>query len=285
MSITVTDLSYTFNPGTAFEVCALKDVNMSIQKGEITGIMGRTGCGKSTLIQLLAGLYVPQKGQIRIDGKDINGGSYERLALRRKLGIVFQYPENQLFETTVYKDVAFGLKYSDMTDEERDCNIRWAIEVTGFDFDVVADQSPLGLSGGEKRRLAIAGVLAVKPQYLILDEPIAGLDPDSRKQFINLLHRLNKEGMTIIMVSHNADAVAECADRLFIMRDGRIVCSGSTREVFADLESVRSCGIDVSRPRHIAEMLADKGIDINRNLITYDEMILELKKIMENKNR
>lgn len=285
MSITVSDLSHTFDTGTAFETCALSNVTMTIKSSKITGIMGMTGCGKSTLIQMISGLYVPQKGQIMIDGEDINDPSYDRFALRRKLGIVFQYPENQLFETTAYKDVAFGLKHSGMTDEEKDRNIRWAFEVTGFDFDAVAGESPLGLSGGEKRRLVIAGVLAVKPKYLILDEPVAGLDPIGRTRFMHLIRKLNKDGMTIIMVSHNADAIAECTDSLFIMRNGSILCSGNTREIFADADMVRSCGIDVSRPRHIAEMLADKGADISSNLITYDDLLPELIRIMERKNR
>ena len=181
--------------------------------------------------------------------------------------------------------MAFGLKHSGMTDEEKDRNIRWAFEVTDFDFDAVAGESPLGLSGGEKRRLAIAGVLAVKPKYLILDEPVAGLDPVGRTRFMHLIRKLNKDGMTIIMVSHNADAIAECTDSLFIMRNGSILCSGNTREIFADADMVRSCGIDVSRPRHIAEMLADKGADISSNLITYDDLLPELIRIMERKNR
>ena len=175
MPITVTNLTCVYGAGTPFEVTALRDVSVTVENGSFVGILGRTGCGKSTLIQIMAGLLTPTAGTVMLDGQDIHARRYDRSILRRKVGIVFQYPECQLFETTVEKDVAFGLKHSGLSAAEKQARVRWALETVGFSFEKIHDQPPMGLSGGEKRRVAIAGVLATRPEYLILDEPIAGL--------------------------------------------------------------------------------------------------------------
>lgn len=207
MPITVTNLTCVYGAGTPFETTALRDVSVTVENGSFVGILGRTGCGKSTLIQIMAGLLTPTAGTVMLDGQDIHARRYDRSILRRKVGIVFQYPECQLFETTVEKDVAFGLKHSGLSAAEKQTRVRWALETVGFSFEKVHDQPPMGLSGGEKRRVAIAGVLATKPEYLILDEPIAGLDPLGREAFLQLITELNRGGMTILMVSHNAECL------------------------------------------------------------------------------
>ena len=177
MPIAVKDLSYSYHSGTPMQTQALREINLQIADGEYVAIMGRTGCGKTTLIQLLTGLLVPTQGTVLLDGEDISRRGFDRTTLRRKVGLVFQYPECQLFETTVRRDVAFGLKHAGLSRREVDERVRRALELCGFSYDEICDKSPLGLSGGEKRRLAIAGVLAVQPQYLFFDEPFAGLDP------------------------------------------------------------------------------------------------------------
>lgn len=273
MPIKVKNLSLTYSAGTPFETEALKNISLEIQNGEFIGIMGHTGCGKSTLIQALAGLLRPTGGSILVDGKDINGRRYDRSELRRKLGIVFQYPECQLFETTVEKDVAFGLKHSDLTKGETNERVRWALEVCGFDYEKVAKSSPMGLSGGEKRRIAIAGVLAVKPEYLILDEPIAGLDPLGRRSFLELITRLNADGMTIIMVSHNADCIGEYAQRVLLLNGGELIGDGSPEALFSDVERMRALHLGVSQSREIAWLLKKGGMDIPLDICSYDKLL------------
>ena len=241
MSIEIRSVCCTYGSGTPFETKALKNISLTIEKGEFVGIMGRTGCGKSTLIQAIAGLIPISGGQLLLDGEDINAKSYDRSVLRRKLGIVFQYPECQLFEQTVEKDVAFGLKHSGLSNNEVHDRVKWALSVCGFDYDKVCKLSPLGMSGGEKRRIAIAGVLAVKPEYLILDEPIAGLDPLGRAAFLKLVTGLNAEGMTIIMISHNADCIAEYARRIIVLDNGELAADGTPQELFADACAASGC--------------------------------------------
>ena len=274
MPIEVKNLSFTYSGGTPFETSALKNISLEIKNGEFIGVMGHTGCGKSTLIRALAGLLRPSEGSIVVDGSDINGRRYDRSKLRRKLGVVFQYPECQLFETTVEKDVAFGLKHSGLNKDEVTERVRWALEICGFDFEKIAKASPMGLSGGEKRRVAIAGVLAVKPEYLILDEPIAGLDPLGREAFLELITGLNADGMTIIMVSHNADCIGEYARRVLLLNGGELVGDGSPEELFSDVERMRSLHLGVSRSREIAWLLKKGGMDIPQDICSYDRLLL-----------
>ena len=273
MSIAVEHASFTYSPGTVFETAALQDVSLTIEDGEYVGIMGQTGCGKSTLIQLLVGLMRPSSGQILMDGKDINGHGYDREELRRKVGMVFQYPEVQLFETTVEKDVAFGLKHSGLSKTAVAENVRWAIEIVGLDFETVRSVSPFSLSGGEKRRVAIAGILAAKPKTLILDEPIAGLDPVGRDAFLDLTKALNATGITIIMVSHSADALAENAERILVLEAGRLVLDKPVREAFRDVEWLRGKGVDISQVREIALLLNARGFNLPQDITRYEELL------------
>lgn len=272
MPITVRNVSLTYNAGTPLETAAVKNVSFEIADGSFVGVMGHTGCGKSTMLQLIDGLLKPDSGEILIDGEDINGHTYDRAILRRKVGMVFQYPEVQLFETTVEKDVSFGLKHSGLPAQEVERRVRRALEMLGFDYEKVRKKSPLGFSGGEKRRIAIAGVLAVMPDYLLLDEPIAGLDPLARADFLELLKKLNSEGMTIVMISHNADGIAECASRLLVFEDGGLVEDGSVAEVFRDAGGLRQRGLGVSSSRELAELLHNGGIELPQDICTYEQL-------------
>lgn len=273
MPITIENLSFTYTPGTPFETVALRDISFSVADGEYVGIMGHTGCGKSTLIQLLTGLMKPTSGKILMDGKNINDSDYNRDELRRKVGIVFQYPEYQLFETTVEKDVAFGLKHSNFTKKEAAENIRWALTILGFDFERVRKRSPLSFSGGEKRKIAIAGILAVKPKVLILDEPIAGLDPYGREEFLHLTKELNDAGTTIIMVSHNIDALAEYASRIIVLEDGEITVDNEAKVVFADEKMLADKGIGITRVGKIKNALQSRGVHIPEQVTRYEELL------------
>ena len=285
MPIKLDNVSYTYAPGTPHEIRALRNVNLDIEDGEFVGVMGTTGSGKSTLIQLIAGLIAPTEGKILLDGEDINAKKYDRDVLHRRIGLVFQYPEYQLFETTVERDVAFGLRHQGLTKEETVSAVRTALETVGFDYDEVRDKSPLSFSGGEKRRIAIAGVLAPKPRVLILDEPIAGLDPLSRQDFLTMVDGLNAQGVTVIMISHNADALSEHAGRIIVLRDGALIRDGSAKHIFSDYYDLIRGGIGVPQVRQAVQLLRERGVNMPGNIILYDQFIDRLKIIMWRKNR
>ena len=285
MPIKLDNVSYTYAPGTPHEIRALRNVNLDIEDGEFVGVMGTTGSGKSTLIQLIAGLIAPTEGKILLDGEDINAKKYDRDVLHRRIGLVFQYPEYQLFETTVERDVAFGLRHQGLTKEETASAVRTALETVGFDYDEVRDKSPLSFSGGEKRRIAIAGVLAPKPRVLILDEPTAGLDPLSRQDFLTMVDGLNAQGVTVIMISHNADALSEHAGRIIVLRDGALIRDGSAKHIFSDYYDLIRGGIGVPQVRQAVQLLRERGVNMPGNIILYDQFIDRLKIIMWRKNR
>ena len=285
MPIKLDNVSYTYAPGTPHEIRALRNVNLDIEDGEFVGVMGTTGSGKSTLIQLIAGLIAPTEGKILLDGEDINAKKYDRDVLHRRVGLVFQYPEYQLFETTVERDVAFGLRHQGLTKEETASAVRTALETVGFDYDEVRDKSPLSFSGGEKRRIAIAGVLAPKPGVLILDEPIAGLDPLSRQDFLTMVDGLNAQGVTVIMISHNADALSEHAGRIIVLRDGALIRDGSAKHIFSDYYDLIRGGVGVPQVRQAVQLLRERGVNMPGNIILYDQFIDRLKIIMWRKNR
>ncbi len=285
MPIKLDNVSYTYAPGTPHEIRALRNVNLDIEDGEFVGVMGTTGSGKSTLIQLIAGLIAPTEGKILLDGEDINAKKYDRDVLHRRIGLVFQYPEYQLFETTVERDVAFGLRHQGLTKEETASAVRTALETVGFDYDEVRDKSPLSFSGGEKRRIAIAGVLAPNPRVLILDEPIAGLDPLSRQDFLTMVDGLNAQGVTVIMISHNADALSEHAGRIIVLRDGTLIRDGSAKHIFSDYYDLIRGGIGVPQVRQAVQLLRERGVNMPGNIILYDQFIDRLKIIMWRKNR
>ena len=273
MPVELRNVSFTYAPGTPYEAQAVDDLSLTVCDGEFVGVMGKTGCGKSTLIQLIAGLIRPSRGQILLDGEDINGRHFDRDRLRREVGVVFQFPEIQLFETTVRRDVSFGLRHFKWSEEEKEASVRQALAWMDFDYDAVKDLSPLGFSGGEKRRLAIAGILAARPRILILDEPVAGLDPLGREAFLRLLGELNRNGTTILVISHNADALAEYADRIVILKDGRLLRDGPTAEVFADYDALRANGAGVCQVREAAEALRRRGWEIPAGTVRYGQLL------------
>ena len=247
----------TVGYGTAW---VLDQVSLQVGSGEFVGIVGCTGCGKTTLLKAMAGLLKVQGGEILLDGENIFSRRFDRSVLRRKVGMVFQYPEYQLFAQTVEKDVGFGLKYSRLSREEKQERVRWALEQMGFSYEEIKDQSPLSLSGGEKRRVAIAGVLATKPELLMLDEPLAGLDPMAREAFLEFLEKLTGQGVTVLMVSHNLDALAEHAARIIGMKQGKIVMDGSCQEVLGDSRALRTIGLLGSEAAQTAELLQESGV-------------------------
>ena len=232
MPIEIKNLSYTYMPGTPFEHKAVDDLSLRIEDGEFVGIIGHTGSGKSTLIQILAGLLKGAEGTVLIDGKDIFSKETNRQWLRQTVGVVFQYPEYQLFEETVYKDVAYGPLKTGIDPREIESRVRVALGLVGLDYDLYKDKSPFELSGGQKRKAAIAGVLAMEPKILIMDEPIAGLDPQGRESLMDLVQDLNHVGTTILMISHNMDGLAEYATRVVMMHKSRLVMNGTPKEVF-----------------------------------------------------
>ena len=231
MPITVTNLTCVYGAGTPFETTALRDVSVTVENGSFVGILGRTGCGKSTLIQIMAGLLTPTAGTVMLDGQDIHARRYDRSILRRKVGIVFQYPECQLFETTVEKDVAFGLKHSGLSAAEKQARVRWALETVGFSFEKVHDQPPMGLSGGEKRRVAIAGVLATKPEYLILDEPIAGVDPAARDFILHTILTNYSPESTILLSTHLIGDIEKVLDEVIFLQNGKALRQAAVDEL------------------------------------------------------
>lgn len=279
MSIELKSVSYTYAPNTCYETKALDNVSITINDGEFLGIMGKTGCGKSTLIQIIDGLLTPDTGVVLLDGADIHKKKYDLSILRRKIGMMFQFSEYQLFETTVARDVAFALKNLGFDKSDIKDRVKEALEAVGFDYDKVKDKSPLSFSGGEKRRIAIAGVLAAKPAYLILDEPIAGLDPIGRKSFLKLLEKLNKNGTSIIMVSHDSDVLAAYTSRILLMDKGRILCDDKPEKVLADCEALEKIGIGAGQTASIANMLRQQGIAVSKGTVKYNQLLDEISRL------
>ncbi len=273
MSITVKNLSYTYMPGTPFEHQALKNVSFEIADGEFVGIIGHTGSGKSTLIQVISGLLDGAQGQVLIGGVDYMAKKADRKQLRRTLGVVFQYPEYQLFEETVEKDVAYGPRKMGIPESEIAGRVRVALEHVGIDYELYKDKSPFSLSGGQKRKIAIAGVLAMEPSILILDEPIAGLDPMGRESFMQLSRDLNETGITILMISHNMDNLAEYAGRVLVMKGGELYLNGTPKQVFAQEEKLLAAGLDLPEAAKLAGQLRARGMDVPPGIIRYDEML------------
>lgn len=273
MPIEVRNVDFTYMPGTPFAVHAVKDVSLRVEDGEFVGIIGHTGCGKSTLIQLMAGLIKPDGGSVLVDGADINKDGYDRKVLRRTVGVVFQYPEYQLFEETVGKDVAYGPTKLGMGEAEIAANVDTALTLVGFEPDRIYDTSPFDLSGGQKRKVAIAGVLATDPRILILDEPIAGLDPLARESFMQLVRKLNNSGVTIIMISHNMDGLCDYASRIVAMDGGEIVADGPPEAVFGDMDKLTAIGLGASEARKAGYLLKQRGMDVPDSIIQVDALV------------
>jgi energy-coupling factor transport system ATP-binding protein len=271
MQLELKNVSYTYGKGTVFEVNALSDINLAIEEGQFIGIIGHTGSGKSTLIQHFNALMQPTEGKVLFEGEDIWGEKYDRRALRSKVGLVFQYPEHQLFEADVLSDVAFGPKNQGLSKEEAEARAREALTQVGFP-EKFYGHSPFELSGGQKRRVAIAGVLAMNPKVLILDEPTAGLDPKGRDEILDQISYLHeKRGITIILVSHSMEDVARYADRLIVVNDGKIPYDGTPREVFTHYEELEKIGLAAPQITYIMHDLAAKGIAVDVHATTVDE--------------
>lgn len=272
MSIKIENLCYSYD-NSKF---AVDNLSLKLEDNQIIGIVGNTGCGKSTLVQLIAGLLTPNSGKIYIDNDNIFNKKYNRSNLRKKLGIVFQFPETQLFEQSVEKDIAFGLKNSNLSKTDKIQRTKYALSLMGLDYDTFKDKSPFALSGGEKRKVAIAGVLAIKPKYLILDEPLAGLDAISRDKFMLVIQNLREQGTTIIIVSHNADSLAQYADRIIVMDNGKIAIDGSPNYVYSQYDKIEKLKLGLCSVKQIAKMLCNKGIVIDESIVRYDDLINEL---------
>jgi energy-coupling factor transport system ATP-binding protein len=286
MSIKVENLTYKYMPDTPFEKKAIDDISLEIMDGEFIGLIGHTGSGKSTLIQQLNGLLKPTTGRIIIDDVCITDKGTNLRKIRYKVGLVFQYPEHQLFEETVYKDIAFGPINLGLTDEEVLKRVKKAMQIVGVDFEENKDKSPFDLSGGQKRRVAIAGVLAMEPSVLILDEPTAGLDPRGRDEIlreIKNLHDVYK--MTVILVSHSMEDVAKLADRLIVMYKGKNILSGTPREVFTQIDILEKIGLAVPQVTYFAREMKKRGYNINEDVITIEEAKDELLRILRGDKR
>ena len=280
MRIEVKNISHVYSPGLPYETKALDNVSFTCEPGEFVGLIGHTGSGKSTLLQHLNGLLKPTSGQVLADGSDINEKSDEAKALRRRIGLVFQYPEYQLFEETVLKDVCFGPKNQGLSEEECIARAMKAIELTGLDPEEKKDVSPFMLSGGEKRRVAIAGVLAMEPEVLILDEPTAGLDPKGRSDILQMIENIRQSRrLTIILVSHNMDDVAAMAKHVLVMDKGRLVMDGTPKEVFARGAELSAIGLSRPAAAEFAQSLADRGLKINTSVLTIGDIEEEIVRL------
>ncbi len=273
MALLVNELEYVYSPGTAYERRALYDINLKIEDGEFIGLIGHTGSGKSTLIQHLNGLLKPTGGGIYYNGADISDKDFSLKKLRSKVGLVFQYPEHQLFEATVIDDVKFGPKNIGMEPLDVDLHAFNALKQVGISEELL-DVSPLELSGGQKRRVAIAGVLAMEPEVLILDEPTAGLDPAGRDEILNLIAKLHKErNITVIIVSHSMEDMAKYVNRLIVMNQGTVAYDGTPAEVFSHYKELETMGLMAPQVTYVMEGLARKGILLPHNAITIEQAV------------
>ena len=262
MPIKLEGLSHTYQGGSPFQSTALHDVNLVIEDHDLLALIGHTGSGKSTLAQHLNGLLQPTSGRVLLDGQDINEKSSDKRALRFAVGLVFQYPEHQLFEETVKKDIGFGPRNMGLGEAEVDARVREAMDKIGLPYDEIAEKSPFELSGGQMRRVALAGVLAMRPRILVLDEPTAGLDPRARDFLLNDVRRLHAEGTSVVMISHSMDDVARLATRVAVLEKGRLVMEGSPGEIFAGVDRLSSMGLDVPQASRLRYLLAESGIEL-----------------------
>ena len=286
MSITVENLTYTYSKGLPNETRALEDVSFQLEPGEFAAVIGHTGSGKSTLMQQLNGLLRPDSGKITVGEVCITDPSTKMTEVRRKVGLVFQYPEYQLFEETVAKDVAFGPKQVGMTGEKLDRVVEESVRLTGLDYEEVKERSPFELSGGQKRRVAIAGVLAMKPEILILDEPTAGLDPSAHRDVLELIRRIHrKERMTILLVSHNMGDVAELADRVLVMNRGKLVMNGTPAEVFSRGEPLWEMGLGLPPATEFMERLKDRMSGIDTAQLSIEDAAKEICRYLKGRKK
>ena len=283
MSIKIENLTHVYMPKSPFEKKALDNVNLVIEDGEFLALIGHTGSGKSTLIQHLNGLLEPTSGRILVDDIDITNKEAKLTEIRKKIGLVFQYPEYQLFEETIEKDIAFGPSNLGLEEEEIKNRVKLSMEAVGLDYESFKDKSPFELSGGQKRRVAIAGVIAMNPEVLILDEPTAGLDPGGRDEIFELITKLHENNnMTIILSSHSMDDMAKLAKNIIVMNHGKIEFMGSPREVFnSNVDRLKEIGLDVPQVLELAIKLREKGFNIREDILTIEEAKEEILKAVK----
>jgi len=278
MSIQIKNLVHKYNEGTTFERVALDNINLEIKGGEFIGLIGHTGSGKSTLIQHLNAIIKPTSGEILLNGEDINADKAKLKSVRQRVGLVFQYPEHQLFEMTVYKDVAYGPSNMELNEEEIDKRVRKSLEIVGID-EKFYEKSPFDLSGGQKRRIAIAGVLAMEPEVLILDEPTAGLDPKGRDEILDQIASLKEQmGITVVLVSHSMDDVAKYVDRIIVMNKGSVMYDDAPREVFRHYTELEKIGLAAPQVTYIMKELQDHGMTVSDDVTTIDEAKAEIER-------
>lgn len=282
--IKLEQVSYLYNPGTPFQKAALKNVNLSFTPGVITGIIGHTGSGKSTLAQLLNGLLRPTEGEILLDGEDVFSDSKNRVRSRFRVGLVFQYPEYQLFEETVYRDIAFGPKNMGKTEEEIHSLVMEACEFTGVSEEMLK-KSPFELSGGQKRRVAIAGILAMDPEVLVLDEPAAGLDPSGREEILGRLcayQRAKKK--TVILISHSMEDIARYADELLVLKEGEVFLHDTVKKVFAKPDLLQEAHLSIPQITRLSLLLREKGIPLSDSIHTVSDALFEIASLLKGEN-
>ena len=274
-------LTHVYSAGTPFEQTAIEDVSLVIPAGQLAAVIGHTGSGKSTFIQHLDALLQPTRGRVLVDGEDVNRDKYTRRDVKWKVGLVFQYPEYQLFEETVYRDIAFGPRNMKLSEGEIDERVREAARFTGVD-EALFERSPLELSGGQKRRIAIAGVIAMRPEVLILDEPTAGLDPAGCAQLLDNIRRYREEsGSTVLLVSHSMDEVADLAERIIVFDRGHVVLDGTPAEVFTQAGRLMEIGLNVPRAAEIAVALRRRGLAVPEGVFTHEQLLSALLELRE----
>ena len=279
----VEDITYIYEEGTAMAVRALDHISVEIPDGQFVGLVGHTGSGKSTFVQMLNGLLKPTSGRVLWNGEDIHGDGYDRKALRANIGLVFQYPEHQLFETDVITDAMFGPKNLELSAQECRERAQEALHAVGLAEDTW-EMSPFDLSGGQKRRAAIAGVLAMRPKVLILDEPTAGLDPKGRDEILDMVKGMKENlHMTILLVSHSMDDVAEYADRILVMNAGAILMDGSPRDVFARYQELESIGLAAPQMVYIMQYLREQGLPVDTDVMTVEDGVREILSVLSGK--
>ena len=276
MELKCEKLTYEYDAGTSMAKRAVDEISLTIPSGQFVGIVGHTGSGKTTFVQLLDGLLKPTAGIVSLDGVDIASKGFDRRSMRSSVGIVFQYPEYQLFEQTVIKDVSFGPKNQGLSDEDAAKEAAEALRKVGISEEMHSS-SPFELSGGQRRRVAIAGVIAMRPKILILDEPTAGLDPAGREEILGLLSELHKDGMSILLVSHSMEDVARYVERILVMDKGKIFLDGAPREVFSHSEELEAIGLAAPEVSYILKALKAAGIDVDPTITTVEEAVKEIK--------
>ncbi len=278
--IRLENISYVYSEGTPFEISALSDINVTLKSGIVTGIIGHTGSGKSTLVQMLNGLVRPARGKVLLDGKDIWENPKDIGRIRFRVGLVMQYPEYQLFEETIRADIAFGPKNMGLECKEIEERVLEAADFVGLEHDLL-EKSPFDLSGGQKRRAAIAGIIAMRPEVLVLDEPAAGLDPSGREMIMrSIMNYKNRTGATVIIVSHSMEDMAKYCEELIVLADGKLLMNGKKEDIFSRADELTSVGLDVPQITTMMNLLAKRGVKVNTAVYTVDDALAEIYKLL-----